>query len=267
MADRNFIAQILQSQHLIWRLTKRDIEGRFRGTRLGLFWAMAAPLVILGIYTFAFSMIIQPRWQAEVATRSDVALIYFSGLILLDFFLECVNRAPFLMRENQFYIKRMVFPVELLGYVVLLAASFRLVIGLTLLLVFYLATHGTLPLGLLLLPLPILLLALFALGIVWTVSAFAVYVRDIGPLLAAVSPVLMFISPVFYPVRLIPEPWKNFFYLNPMTLPIEWLRAALFGGPLPSVWIVVCYAAGAIAAAYIGYRIFLRLRVAFADVL
>ncbi|MCC2112484.1 MAG: ABC transporter permease [Hyphomicrobiales bacterium] len=265
--DMSFIGVALSNRRLLWRLTRRDIEGRFRGTRLGVFWAMAAPLVILSFYTFAFSIIIQPRWQAEVELRSDVALIYFSGLVLFDFFIECLNRAPTLMRENQFYIKKMVFPVEVFAYVVLLASSFRLVIGLALLLLVFAVTHGALPAGLLLLPVPILFLALFAIGIVWAVSAFSVYVRDIGPLLLAISPVLMFASPVFYPARLIPEPWHTVYMINPLALPIEWLRAVLFGNDLPGAGISLLYAAGAIVVAHGGYRLFRRLRVEFADVL
>ncbi|MEZ5840184.1 MAG: ABC transporter permease [Hyphomicrobiales bacterium] len=265
--DRSFLGSLVSRRELLARLTRRDIESRFRGSRLGMYWALVSPVVILSIYTVAFSAIIQPRWQASVDHKTDVALIYFSGLVLFDFFIECLNRSSNLMHDHRFYIKRMVFPVDILAYVVVFGAAFRLVIGVFLLLLLYVATHGSLPLEFLLLPIPLAFLALFALGIIWFVSAIGAYAKDVGLLIGALAPVLMFISPVFFPSTMIPATWRAVLYINPLTVPIEWVRAVLFHFERPSVLALVVYALLSVLVAHLGFRVFQRLRGEFADLL
>jgi len=265
--DHSFLGTVPRHWELLQRLAWRDIESRFRGSRLGMYWALVSPVIILAIYTIAFSTIIQPRWQAAVDRKTDIALIYFSGLVVFDFFIECLNRSSNLMHEHRFYIKRMVFPVELLAYVVLIGASFRLVIGSSLLLVFFVLTHGTLPLGVFFLPVPIFFLALIALGVVWSFSAIGAYAKDVGLLVSALSPVLMFVSPVFFPSTMIPETFRTVLYVNPLTIPIEWVRSVFFGFDPPSVTASVVYMIFAVAFAHFGFRVFQNLRREFADLL
>lgn len=252
---------------LLRRLVRRDIETRFRGAVLGKVWAGVAPLVMLGLYTFVFGVVIQPGWQQDIENRLEIPLIYFSGLIMFDVFIEAVLRAPNLMRENKAYIKKVVFPVEILAWMVIGAALFRLAVGLALLLVFYLVVDGVPPPAALLIPLYIVPFCVFVAGLIWLLASFAVYLRDITHIVAALAPVVMFLSPIFYPVSAVPEPIRPIFYGNPLTFVVENLRAALFSGAWPHWTGLLAYSLAAWLVAWLGYRAFMRLRPGFADVL
>jgi lipopolysaccharide transport system permease protein len=251
---------------LLRRLVQRDVETKFRGSFLGKIWAALVPLVMLGLYTFVFSVVVQPHWQQAIPSHSEVALIYFSGLVLFDFFFEGIMRAPNLMFENLTYIKKVVFPLELLGWVVLGGAMFRLAISSGLLLTFYVAIDGLPPLTALIVPLLVVPLALFALGAIWLLSACSVFARDIRHFMGVVAPILMFLTPIFFPVSAIPEHYRILFYANPLTFVLEGMRSALFAGHWQNWGGLLVYTLIAWLVAWAGYRVFMRLRPSFADV-
>jgi lipopolysaccharide transport system permease protein len=257
----------LRHRALLRRLVQRDIEMKFRGSFLGKIWAALVPLIMLGLYTFVFSVVVQPHWQEAMSNRSEIALIYFSGLVLFDFFFEGVMRAPNLMFEHVTYIKKVVFPLEILAWVVLGGAAFRLAVSSVLLLAFFVAVDGVPPLSALFLPLLIAPLGLFALGAVWLLSACAVFVRDIRHMMGVVAPVLMFLTPIFFPLSSVPERYQILFYANPLTFVLEGMRSALFAGHWSNWGGLLGYTLIGWLVAWIGYRVFMWLRPGFADVL
>jgi lipopolysaccharide transport system permease protein len=252
---------------LLAGLVRRDIQARFRDTIFGVFWAVAAPLVKLAVYTIIFGALIQPRWQNQVSNPHIVAFSYFSGLVLVEFLIECLNSSANLMRENTAYIKKVVFPVEILPWVTLGYATFRVFVGMMLVLGAYIGMIGLPPFDVLMIPLLFVLLALSVLGLMWILSALATYVRDIGHVVAAFSPLLMFISPVFFPLSSVPEPFATLMQINPLTFPLEQMRAALFGAGFHAWSGLAIYAVVAGVIVSLGYRFFMKVRPGFADVL
>ncbi|MGH6980776.1 MAG: ABC transporter permease [Stellaceae bacterium] len=254
-------------RHLLRRLARRDVEQRFRGSVLGKVWLVVGPLFMLTLYTIAFGLLLKPKWQESVSSPAEIAMIYFSGLIVFDFFMECVNRAPNLMFEHITYIKKMVFPLEILAWVAVGSALARLLVGSVLLSIMYVALRGLPPLAVLAVPLLMVMLGIVALGFVWLLTSIAVFVRDIRHLLAVLMPIFMFLTPVFFPLSSAPKFAQVLLYANPLTFILEGVRAALFEGAWPNWFGVIAYIAGAVLFAWAAFRLFRRLREGFADVL
>jgi lipopolysaccharide transport system permease protein len=252
---------------LVVRLARRDIEARYRGSVLGLAWTVVNPLIMLAVYTFIFSVVFKARWGAvQDGGTAEFALYLFSGMILFTIFSECVSRSPGLILENVSYIKKVVFPLEIMPVVVLAAALFNAAIGFVILLIFYLVVHGLPPLTALLIPLVLLPLCLFALGLSWFFAAAGVFLRDLRQMVNVLITVMMFLSPIFYPLSAIPEAYQTLILLNPLTLLLERSKDVLFWGTgLPFIeWTVYCLAAW--AWAWLGYTWFTKTRKGFADV-
>lgn len=254
-------------KHLFRRLLVRDIEQTFRGSVLGLAWIVVIPLVMVAAYTFVFVRVLGTTWPRPTATPYDVPLIYFAGLTTFGFFMEVVMRAPNCLRDNETYVTKVIFPLDILPFVLAGTALFRAAINLTLVLVFMLVVHGGLPAGVLLLPVIFLPFAAMAVGFGWILAAVGVFVRDLNHALQALAPVIIFVSPVFYSADQVPAAIRPFYALNPMTFVLESVRDALFfgGGIRPGGYLAYCAAAALIFS--VGYLFFNRLRPGFADVI
>lgn len=254
-------------RQLVVRLTVREIEARFRGSLLGKIWAGIVPLFMLSLYTFVFGFLLKLHWPGLEGGTLQVALLYFSGLILFDFVLECVTRAPALLSEQISYVKKVLFPLEILAWVVIGGALFRVLVGSAILLAFYLAIDGVPPISALAAPLLVLPLALVAVGFTWFLSAIGAFVRDFRHAVLVLAPIMMFLTPIFFPLSTISEPLlRGLLYLNPLTFIIESMRATLFWGEWPNWPALVLYAGLAWAFAWAGRSWFLFMRGEFADV-
>lgn len=254
-------------RYLISLLTLRGIEVRFRGSLLGKLWAVLTPLFMLALYTFVFGVVLKVKWAGEPTGTFDVALLYFTGLIISDFFFECLTRATTLMVDHVIYIKKVVFPLEVLAWVSVGEGLFRVGVSAIILFVFYIVIDGLPPPSAILLPLVVAPLALVAVGFIWYLSMVGVFVRDIRHLIGLIAPAVMFLSPIFYPLSAVPEPFRNFLYLNPLTLIAEQVRAVLFHGMMPDWGALAVYTAVAWLFAGSGYFFFMRARMGIADVI
>lgn len=251
---------------LILRLTRHEIDARYRGSMLGIVWALLTPLLMLAVYTFVFTVVFQARWGTAGSNSTEFALLLFSGLVLFNIFSECLNRAPGLLLENVSYIKKVVFPLEILALVTLAVALFNAAIGLAILLVFYVAALGLPPATALLLPIVVAPLCLLTLGVSWFLASAGVFLRDIRQVVGVAVTVLMFLSPIFYPLTAVPERFRALIHLNPMTAILEQSKDLLFWGRIPSPleWLVATLAAW--GCAWLGYLWFMKTRRGFADV-
>jgi lipopolysaccharide transport system permease protein len=255
---------------LIYRLARREIEARYRGSLLGLTWSLLVPLALLGVYTFLFTVIFHgTRWGLPVGAKGNPALLMFSGMIVFNLFAECANRAPWLMLGNVEYIKRVVFPLEALTWVVVLVALFNAVVSAVALLVGYVVFLGwpPAPATLLALPLVILPLLLVAVGVTWFLSSLGVYLRDVAQFVPVIVMILMFLHPVFYSVEALPKRMQPFLQLSPIAVVIEEARAVLFYGRWPNWWLLGAHLVFAGVIAWLGCAWFLKTRKGFADVL
>ena len=257
-----------RNRSLTFQMTKREVLGRYRGSLLGLGWSLFHPLVMLTVYTFVFSVVFRARWpgMAETGT-TDFALVLFVGMILHGIFAECVNRAPSLILSNVNYVKKVVFPLETLPWVAMGSAVFHGGISLAVLVAALLLTHGMVPWTILLFPLILLPFVCMTMGTAWFLSSLGVYIRDIAQITGIVTTILLFMSPVFFPLSAVPTELQTWMKLNPLTFVIESGRHVLiFGQSLDWVgW--AWYVVASLGFACGGFWWFQKTRKGFADVI
>lgn len=254
---------------LILPLIRREIVGRYRGSALGVLWSLLTPLFMLAVYTFVFGAVFKARWAGARADASmgEFAVTLFVGLIVFQLFAEVINRAPGLILGNRNYVKKIVFPLEVLVPVALGSALFHAAVSLLVLLVFVLAVHGGIPWTALLLPLVIAPFCLVILGLSWFLASLGTYVRDIGQVLGTLVTALMFLSPIFFPLSALPDWIQPWVVLNPVALPVEDARNLLIFGQPPDFAALAAYSVVALIVAALGYLFFQKTRKGFADVL
>jgi lipopolysaccharide transport system permease protein len=252
----------------LWQLVRREIIGRYRGSTLGLLWSFFNPILMLAVYTFVFSVVFNMRWGLDTQeTKGAFALVLFVGIILHSLLAECLNKAPLLMTGNINYVKRVVFPLELLPVVTLMSALFHAAISFIVLLVAMLILQASFHWTILLTPIVILPLVLLSLGLTWGLAAFGVYFRDIGHVMGMLTMVLMFLAPIFYPLSMIPDAFQPFMFLNPLTLMVEQTRQVVIMGAMPN-WIAwFAYLIISLIVLWGGFAAFQKARKGFADVL
>lgn len=259
----------LFSRHwiLLRRLTRQEFEARYRGSMLGVAWAIITPVAMMMVYTFVFQAVLATRWPGQAADdRTGYALNLLAGLIVFNVFAECLGRAPRLILENPSYVKKLVFPVEVLPVVALLGSIASALIGGFLLLLFHLIMAGSISPVILLLPLLALPLLMLSLGVSYLLAALGVFLRDIGQLIGPLVMTLMFLSPVFYPAQIVPQPWRDLMALSPIAATIDWVRGAIFLGSLPAAGTYCAQLGFGLLFLALGYRTFMSLRPGFADV-
>lgn len=263
----SMLVDIGRNAGLIAGMTKREVVGRYKGSLMGVAWSFLNPLFMLAIYTFFFSAIFKARWETGSESKVDFAIVLFVGLIVHGIFAECITRAPTLIVGNVNYVKKVVFPLEILPVVALCSALFHGMISMLVLQTAIVATGGALQLASLLVPLLILPTALTALGCTWILASLGVFLRDIGQLATIMATTLLFLSPVFYPISAMPREYRLVMTLNPLTTAIEQMRGAVIWGRLPD-WSDYALQLGlAFLVAWLGYWWFQRTRKGFADVL
>ena len=252
---------------LISQLAWRDIHSRYKGSAGGLLWALITPILLLSVYTAVFSGIFQARWGQE-GGPVEYALQLFVGLTVHGLAAECLNRSPSLMLSNASYVKRVVFPLQILPIVNVLSSLFHFLISLGVLVVFYVFVKHSVPiLGLLYLPFIVLPYVLLLIGVTYLLAGLGVYLRDIGQIMGLVTTILLFLSPVFYPASMLPPHLQTIFMANPLTLIIEQSRAVLLDGLSPDWFALSLYSIGAVVVLLLGIWAFTKMRKGFADVL
>lgn len=263
-----FPSSLWKNRELWWRLTEREVLGRYRGSLLGIGWSFITPLAMLAVYTFVFSQVFKARWGGlEEAGPLGFAVNLFAGLIVFNLFSECAIRAPGLVVANPNYVKKVVFPLEVLGCVAVGNAGFHALTSLLILLVFKIIAFQNLPLTLLWLPLIWLPLVLGSLACTWLLSAAGVFLRDIGQLIGVGLNMLMFLSPIFFPLSALPAKWQPLLQLNPLAQVIEQTRLVAVQAVNPDWRYVFLGTLVTLAACELSFRAFQKSKRAFADVL
>ena len=252
---------------LIFQLTRREVSGRYKGSVLGLFWSFVNPLLMLSVYTLFFSVILKVRGGDEPQRQSDFAILLFVGLILHGFVAECINRAPGLITGNVNYVKKVVFPIGILPIVSCSSALFHWFISLSVLALALVFVGDGVPATFPLILIVMVPLVLYALGISWMLASVGVYLRDVNQVVGVFSQILLFMSPVFFPVSKIPDYIRPLFLANPLTTIIEQARAVAVFGQLPDWRQLAGQFAIALVVCLLGMVWFRRTKCGFADVL
>jgi lipopolysaccharide transport system permease protein len=257
------------NRNLILQMSRREVVGRYKGSTMGMAWSFFNPVFMLVVYTFVFSEIFKARWGAAGVdeSKTQFAMLLFVGLIVLSLFSDILNRAPGLILANTNYVKKVMFPIEILPVVAMGATLFHSLISLGVLLAAFTLFNGYMPWTAILIPLVLLPLVLLSLGLAWILASLGVFLRDVGQTIGILTTVLMFLSPVFYPVTAVPERFRSYIMANPLTFIIEQAREVLIWGHLPDWLGLGLYTVIAMAICWAGYAWFQKTRKGFADVL
>lgn len=263
------VASAWRHRSLIKTLTQREVLGRYRGSVMGIAWSLFNPILMLAVYTFVFSVVFNARWGtgAGNGSKTEFALVLFAGLLIFNLFAECISRAPGQVLNNVNYVKKVVFPLEILPWITMGSALFHFLISLGVWLVAHLLLLGPAQPTVLLLPLVAVPLVLFVMGLSWVLASLGVYLRDVGQFIGVLITVLMFLSPIFYPASALPERFRTVMYLNPLTPAIEMARDVMYWGQWPSLSLLSVYLFISVVIAWLGFAWFQKTRKGFADVL
>jgi lipopolysaccharide transport system permease protein len=264
-----FGRSIWRNRQLWWRLAEREVLGRYKGSILGVGWSYLQPLMMLAVYTFIFSEVFKSRWGPAATDHTPLvfAINLFAGLIVFNFFSECLVRAPSLVLSNPNYVKKVVFPLDILAPVSIGNAGFHAMCSLSILALFELVAFGSIPRSAIWLPLVWMPLILGCLAISWLLASIGVFLRDIGQLVTVFVNMLMFLSPIFFPLSALPKTWRPWLGLNPLSSIIEQTRGVLIEGNQPSILYLIIGTGSGIVACELAHRFFERSKSAFADVL
>jgi lipopolysaccharide transport system permease protein len=263
-----FPRSLWRQRELWWKLSQREVQGRYRGSMLGWGWSFITPLLMLAVYTFVFSQVFQARWgDLEDGGPLMFAINLFAGLIVFNVFGETANQSPTLILNNANLVTKVIFPLEILPAVTVATAVFHAATSLVVLLAFQLIGQGGVPLTMLWLPLVWLPLMSGCLALGWLLAALGVYLRDLGQVIGVAVNLLMFLSAVFYPLSALPPRWQPLLQLNPLVLVIEQTRRVAVDGLPPSLAYLGWGSLLGLLICELGFRAFQKARRGFADVL
>ena len=262
------VVELVRNRHLIWQFLQRDIFVRYQGTFFGLFWSFLSPLLMLAVYVFVFGFIFKSSFGHRAnESMFEFGLALFCGLNLFNFFAEVVVRSPTLILQYPNFVKKVVFPLQILPVVATGSGLFHCLIAFLPLAIGLAIAHHEVPFSVLYLFVFLIPLTLLTCGVSWILAAIGVFFRDVQALLTAAITILMFTSAIFYPRSAVPEKWRFIVDLNPMVHLMENARSAIIWGETPYWRTYFVLLAGALVVAVFGYFVFNRSKSAFADVI
>lgn len=267
VAPLDLFRSLKRNRLLVGALIKREVLGRYKGSALGLLWSFFNPILMLIIYTFVFSVVFKARWGVQSESKTEFALMLFAGLIVYNLFAECVNKAPSSILSNPNYVTKVIFPLEMIVVVNLGSALFHFLVSLAVWVIAYLVFFGIPHATMLLAPLVLAPLLVAILGISWFLSSLGVYLRDVSQVVGVLTSVLMFLSPIFYPISALPEKYRGWLEVNPLTVVIENMRLILFMGLEPNYIDLTKLMIVSLILLFLGYAWFQKTRKGFGDVL
>ena len=267
MHPKEMVASLWRNKYLLKKSVQREVTGRYRGSFLGMLWSFFQPMFLLVVYTFVFSVVFKAKWQGGSDSKTEFALILFVGLMVFNLFAECVNSAPNLILNNTNYVKKVIYPLEILPWVTLGGAVFNAAVSFIVWLVAQSILMGIPPATILVYPVVLAPLILFTVGISYVLSSLGVYLRDVSQVINILTTALLFLSPIFYSPENLPPVYQKILYLNPLTSVIENVRGVLLWGTLPGAGILFLHFFFGSLVCFLGFAWFQKTRKGFADVL
>jgi lipopolysaccharide transport system permease protein len=258
---------LFAQRSLTSELAKRDVLGRYRGASFGLLWSLISPFLMLMVYTFAFGFVLRSRWPQAEDQHASFAIIIFVGLIVHGFFAECLTRSPTLITANPSFVKRVVFPLEILPWPMVISAFFHVCTNAIVFVLLRLLIEHVFSWTIIFLPLVMLPLVILTLGVSWMLAALGVYLRDITQVTSVLATAMLFLSSAIIPVQALPKGYGDWFAINPLTFIINQARAVMIWTQQPDWAGLGLYMLGALVVMYLGYGWFMATKRGFADVL
>lgn len=264
----DIVRSMAANRTILKQLVRKDILSRYRKSALGMVWAVLTPLLTFAVYAYVFSAILQVRFPSRVPDVDyNYGIILFSGLMLHFFITEVLTRSPMLVLENVNFVKKVVFPLELLSMVAAGSAAVTLVFNFAVLIAAVLVFQGSIPITAVFAPLVWIPLFAIAVGISWVFASLGVFLRDIGHIVGILSTILLFGSPILFPPETLPEDLRLLIWLNPLSVPVEATRDLALWGVMPNWERLGIYSGVAAVTLWFGAYWFQRTKKGFADVL
>jgi len=261
------IESIIKSKQLIMKLVWSDVMSRYRGSILGISWSFINPVFLLIVYTLVLGAMFDKKWQIAIESKTDYAVVLFSGLILYNLLSEVLSKSHLLIINNTNYVKKVVFPLESLPVITVISSLLHFFISVLVLIIFNFIVHQQIHLTMLYIPFVMIPFIFFLLGISWALASLGVYIRDLSQVVGTVVTALLFLSPVFYPLSAIPEGIREYLYLNPLTVIIEQFRNIAIFGRTPDIYVLALYFLVSIVVCISGLMWFQKSKRGFADVI
>jgi len=256
------VETINRNKELIWIFTKREIEGKYRGSALGILWSVINPLIMLGVYTVVFSRIFNARWGDITGETADKPIFFainlFAGLIVFNMFAECASKSTQLITSNPNYVKKVVFPLEVLGIATTGGALYQALISVTILIMVKLMAGEVIASNIIFIPVLWGSYAIGICGVCWLLSLLGVVIKDVGQIMGSLINIMMFISPVFYSKELVPETIRWIADINPIAYVITETRLILIKGEMPKLSSLIIFSLCSIMTCEIALRILKR---------
>jgi lipopolysaccharide transport system permease protein len=250
---------------LIFSFAKRELLGRYKGSALGLAWAVLTPVVMIAIFTFIFAGIFGARFGTN-DSHWDYALYLFCGLLPWSMFQESVQQSANTILAHSNLVKRVVFPLEALPAAQVFAALGNQLFATIALLIATIIIRQRLEITGLWLPVLLIPQLLFALGAAWLVASLGVFLRDITQGIILLLMAWLYLTPIIYPETMVPPRFRTFINLNPFTSLIRSYRRIFLDASTPDWHGLAYFTAFALVIFIFGYWWFARTRKSFADV-
>ena len=261
------IKTLYKNGYLLKTLVIKDIKQRYQGSALGMLWSFLVPVMMLVIYTFIFSEVFQAKWDIDTGDKYQFALVLFCGLTVFNLVGEVMNRSTTLIVSNTNYVKKVIFPLEMLPVVATCSAHFNFVVSFIILILAKLILYHNVSATLYMIFLAMIPLVIMAVGLGLFISAISVYLKDVGNVISVLVTVLMYLSPVFFPLTAVPENFRVVCEMNPMTYVIENFRKVVLYGECLDWKFYGISCVVALVIYFIGKTVFMRAKEGFADVL
>jgi lipopolysaccharide transport system permease protein len=263
----SYAVTIARYRDLIAQLVRREFQVRFRGATLGVLWAIITPFMTVLMFAFVFGVVFKSRWGGTELSTESFIIIVLVGMALHGILAEALGRAPTAILGQPAYVKKVIFPLEILPIVVTVNAVLNAAITLLVVLTASAIMKGTFEVTMLLLPIVLLPYVVLITGVVLFVSAIGVYIRDMSQIVNLFTMLTLFLSPVFYPISAVPAGYRFLLYVNPLTFIVEQTREVALYGHMPDWSGLAIYAPLAFLFTWLGYCCFQKARNGFADVI
>jgi lipopolysaccharide transport system permease protein len=260
------VRSVWTNRSLLRSMVRRDILARYRGSFGDVLWTVLNPLLLMSTYFFVFGIVLQSRFGAD-NSRSGFVLYFLAGMLPWLAFSEAAGRAPYVLIEHRNFIKKLVFPVEILPVTQVFSALVTEAFALGIFLIGLLLSRGSIPLTILWLPVLLIPQVLFTLGVAWFLAALGVFMRDLGQMMGFLLTLWFFLTPICYPEASLPPQAAGILTKNPIYVFVEGYRAVFLEHSAPAfhslwkLWVV----SGVVFL--LGHAWFYKLRRSFADVI
>lgn len=259
---------VRQHSSLMRQIVRRNIISRYQGSMLGILWSVVQPLMMLFVYTFVFSVVFRLRWGGlGGATPGTFAVVMFCGIAILNIFSESMVACTGSIVSCPNYVKKVVFPLEVIPLAQVISSFILGGLWLLMLLAGILLVQKTLYWTALLLPAVLLPFFFFTCGLSFFVASLGVYVRDALQGITIIVQVLFFMTPIFYPIEAVPDKYRIYLQLNPLSFFVEEVRKVLIWGKLPDWGTWALFMIISLVIAQLGLAWFMKTKKGFADVI